>query len=898
MIPARIMVHRAIGWFGVIAAALLIGSCGGGSDNESADILTRLAAVGGTGCAQNTQCVAPRSTTPAGDVQVAAVEIAEKGLLLTASGQLRQLTARVYDTRGEIQPVTVAWVSSRPEVISVGSDGVAVAGTQDGATQIVAQVAGVRSAPLLALATQPAPGALLVDDAAVLGDPVDTDPNALPNIGNTYRILLAAPTAPPVGTLMIGTGSKAVGGEVVGVQSTGTTHTVTLRVVALRQLFPTLRLEEVIDIAAAPITFNPNVVTDYQIERVGNRFSFTPKAGVQTKTVKKATGTPTGTAALPPFSSCEASLGGAAGTALPIALSAPPLFSVTINPSLDLLFTPENGFERFLVRAEPRVAFAGGINVTAAFTGSIACEVELFVFRIPVGGPLSLVFSGLVPVGVGVKAAGTVTVATMGISSTVEATANAVLGVSCPAGTGCEFVRSLTDFALTYTPTVDLPSIGDQRVEPSLSAFGFAKASIGNPILKALRFDAFEFKAGGELSGSFAPLIGQISDTSYKSDYGITLKASAGPGTELSGALGLLGLSSISAFELVISQELAHSPTGSVSADRTTFSAGDMVRFFVDIDPATKDFFPGLGPYNIERLQLVRKNGLQTTMVASVNAQPGQTSFELGFVASDFGSTSEFTVFAVTALLPLDVLALEVGAPAQTRIDAALPAQISAPTVMVITVTKSDGSGGFVPFANAWVEVTASCGTVSPDSGLTDGQGHLTVTVTPAPGCTTVSVTVVAKSAQGGSQLAEQNATTTFNDPNNPPAPPDLPNLSGSYSLVANNGNSALCGGPTVLMGTGTATMSGATVTLQWVIDTLSSPVPCDGFASNFPRAGTLSGTLVRNPDRSLRIVGAARLCGGVYNPIPVFTTPRLGIQVPEISCTFSFLTNAFFDSP
>ena len=614
---------------------------------------------------------------------VARVEITHTGLMLTQSGATRQLKARALDAQGNQLNVPLTWTSSRPTNIAVDGTGLVTAATNNGASQIVVQAGGKQSTPLLAFVTQPAPGAILLTDSQIVGEPTETTPGAIASFNNTYQVRLSDVTPPAVGSILINTESKIVAGRVVSVDSTGNPMVVTLGLMTFHEMFPTLEMEETLDLSAAPIVVPANIAADYNVTRTGNTFTFVPKTAAA-KTAERAVvqsaainapdraapfAGATGTRALPPFTSCERTFTGAGGgdenSPLPITLSAPPQFTVDISPTLDTKFkflAPH--IERFVFSAQPNVKVEGGVNVAVAFEGKIECKVELFSFRIPVGGPLSLVVGGLVPVGVGIEAGGKLTVATLGISAKAEVKGKVKAGIVC-AGFSCSLETGLDDMTATLTPTVDAPSIGDLRLEPAFSAFGYMEAAVGNPVLSSIRFDFIKIKAGAELAGSFALKVSQLADPAYQSDYKLSLKASAGPSGNLSNALTLFGLANASVLELVISTDIAKSPsgiaTGAVTASKATFVTGDAINFTVKLDPATVDFFPIIGPYNVKKIQLVRNVGGTIAVVGSVDASPGQTDFTFLFAAPDSGTAGQFSAFVVTTLLPFDLLALEVG---------------------------------------------------------------------------------------------------------------------------------------------------------------------------------------------------------------------------------------------
>ena len=334
------------------------------------------------------------------------VEIDQTGLLFTQSGQTRQLSVQAFDAQGTVLTIPIIWASTSSSV-SISATGMASAQTNSGTSQVTALAGGVKSAPLLVLVTQPAPGAVLLTDGQIVGTPVETTPGAPPSFDNTYQVTLTGVAAPAIGTVLINTGSSAVAGRVVAVQSAGGQHTVTLQLLSLREMFPTLNLTETMDLSRAQLSIAPALSAAYDITRTGNTVNFAPKPGPARA--------PIGTSALPPFTNCETSL-----PSLPMTLSAPPIFSATLNLGLDLVVTSANGLERFVITGAPAFKVEGGITATAAFEAKVECKVELLVLRIPVGGPLSLVLGGLVPVGVGFEVGGKVTVASVGLKTAAD----------------------------------------------------------------------------------------------------------------------------------------------------------------------------------------------------------------------------------------------------------------------------------------------------------------------------------------------------------------------------------------------------------------------------------------------------------------------------------------------
>ncbi len=594
------------------------------------------------------------------------VTIDQTAVLLPQLGATRQLSATPRDGFGRPVAGPITWTSTRPDQVDVDAAGLVRAVVANGSSQITAHAAGITSAPLLVIATTTPAGATLVTDDQIVGAPVETTPGATPSVHNTYRVVLRGVTPPAIGALLINTGEQPVAGRVVAVSVTGADTTVTLGLASLPELFPSLVIDEVIDLAAAPVLVAPATSGAYTVVRTGNTFAFTPKATAQEAphTGPFAASPRAGTAALDAFNlgpfKCKAE------GSLPIQLSAPPIFSVTVSSTLEVVYGPGRGLERFIVRAQPVVTFEGGISLTAAFEGKVECEASLFVIRLPIGGPLSLVVGGLVPVGVGFELSGKLSVATLGIGTKVSATTTAAIGIVCP-GTGCSFHKELLAPTLANPrdlATLDAPSIGDVRLEPTVSTFGFIKAAIGSPFFSSLRLDAFEAKIGGKFKGSFALAVSQMADPAYRSDYKVSLDATAKVGTQLGEVATMLGLSSIAAVELSIGTDLARSPAPAavdpVTADRDVFTVGDIVNFRVRLDPVTVNFVPGLGPYNVKQIVLVRGPTLPT-IAGVVNASPGQTEFTIPFTASGPGRADQFYAFVITTLANSSVFALEIG---------------------------------------------------------------------------------------------------------------------------------------------------------------------------------------------------------------------------------------------
>lgn len=588
-------------------------------------------------------------STPPSVAQAARVEIVQTGLLFTQEGETRPLDAQVFDDSGAIIDVPVSW-SSTDAVVAISAEGIATAEGRSGSSQIVASAGNdVRSPPLLAVVTTLAANTIAIDDAQVVRGPVETDSGADPSLDNTYTVILEG-VDPPLNGLIVGTGSQAVAGRVVKTEPAANGLQVTLQLVPIDELFPELDINETFDLAGVPVDISPEIEQAYEIRREADALLFTARESV----TKADDGL-----SLPGSSAfakaCEVEIDGFGGDSPPVRIESPPVFKVSFNPSVELLYTRGRGLERLLARAEPRLEFALGMKAALAFEGRVSCRTELFTIPIPLsGGALSWFFGGVIPVGLGFDLEGRLSIAdaAIGVESTVGSTLEA--GLVCQFG-DCEFRREMGEFSVTQVPTLDLPGLDDVRFEPSLHVYGYAEAAFGNRRYESLRFELLEARLGSTLAGSFAPQITQVLDTLYRSDYALTLDAGIRPGDGVSQLLSLLSLETLAQSELTISTDLALSPGGTLSAEPSHFEAGDNIHLAVTLDPERTTF---LGLYNVEEILLLSQTIDDVAVVARRTAVEDQSEFQFDWVAEE--GVNAYFAFVVTRALPLELLSLEV----------------------------------------------------------------------------------------------------------------------------------------------------------------------------------------------------------------------------------------------
>jgi hypothetical protein len=618
--------------------------------------------------------------------KVVSLAVTPDAVLLPAVGATRALAASTVDSAGKASPATATWTSSKPEVVAVVAGGVVTAKAL-GSAQVTATSGSLTAAPVLVVVTAPAAGVTLVEDAQVVGGPVETDPDEEPAADNTYEVTLKG-LSPKVGDRLLGTGGKAVAGEVVAVvpAADGAT-TATLKLVPLPELLPNLEIDERIALTNAPVEVVPDVARLYDVTRGGTKFTFTPKAnfaelaqespassrsragpGIAAAgwglgwppgaTVPEAVGVPVGTHALP-FSECELKSDNVSNEGprlLPFSLSDGPSFEIDVDPFLELTWNDDD--KRFVIGASPKVKLTIGLKVDVAFKATYECKATLFTFRIPIAGALSAFVSGLVPVGAGFELGGEVTLASAQLSVTTEVTGTLGIGFACAGDQGCAVVHEL-DGSVTKPPEVTaahLPTDADLRFKPSLEAFGFVEAAVGNPFFKSLRLEAAEAKVGPKLELDWAPHAIQIADPAYASEFKATFDLAVTVGADLEGIADRLGLGDILQTGFEKSVDLEGSPKGTLDVSKTKLTVGQPTTATVNLSENVSF----LALYNVAKVVLVASpaGGTETTL-AAVTATAGQVDFDLSFTPTEALKPADLHAFVVTKFPPGDIVDFE-----------------------------------------------------------------------------------------------------------------------------------------------------------------------------------------------------------------------------------------------
>ena len=624
--------------------------------------------------------------------------ITPSAALLPSVGATRALVASTVDASGKAAPVTATWTSSHPDVVAVDATGTITAKAL-GSAQVTATAQSLTSSPILVVVAEVAAGVTLVDDSQVIESPLDPG-NGAATSDETYQASLKGFT-PKVGDRLFGTGEQPVAGEVVEVMPAGDSTIATLRLVPLPELLPNLEIDERIPLTAVPVEVVPEVARLYDVVRVGTKFTFTPKANFQQlveqtpassssgRTAGPAlamaatdvnapvgeselgVGVPVGTHMLP-FSECELksdTVSDEGPRFLPFRLSEGPKFEVEIDPFYEVQWSDE--VKHLVLGASPKVKLTLGLQVDASFKATYECKATLFTFPVPITGPLSWFISGLVPIGAGFEVGGEVTLASAKASITIEATGTLGIGFDCAEGQGCRLVHEL-DASLSKPPewTVKLlPTAANLRFKPSIEAFGFVEAAVGNPasrfkilrFLDSLKLKAAEAKFGPKVELDWAPHAVQIADSKYSSEFKATFELGVEAGADLKGIADRLGLGDILSTGLEKSIDLEGSPKGSMDLSKVKLIAGQPVTVTVGLTQNVAM----LAIYNVSKVVLVRSTGGtktalgSETVLATTTATAGQTDFDLTFTPTQDMKMSELHAFVVTKFPPGDVIDFE-----------------------------------------------------------------------------------------------------------------------------------------------------------------------------------------------------------------------------------------------
>ncbi len=606
---------------------------------------------------------ASAATTVLGTTAPVRIEVTPSALLLTGTGEVRQMTARAYDANGLRTVAEVTWQSSAPAVI-VSSEGLAIATMALGSAQIVAEAAGVTSTPVVALIAQPVAGTVLIADEEFVSGPIAVDPADQFGDGWRYQVLLRNVAPPSPGTILLASGGAMVAGRVVSAAPADSLTAVTLELIPLNQIFQALEIRIDMPMEEAPL-----------VE--------TPAAGVFRPSFAQSRYDIASDELEFPVGPFKCKLGGA--TIPQISLQN---VSTSMTGSLNgrFVYTLQNGFEGVVVRGTIGGKITARPIIDIAWGGSAKCERDVRVLTIPIGGWVAFFFGFQVPLGAGFSIEGQLDLGEVGFDIAAEASASLEIGYLCENGAPCRGVMDLDSNAEATLRLVTPEDLQDVRVAVNGRGYIYAKLNLGPsqallnriPALGAIKFKLLEASAGMEQTVDLASSARQIGDPAYASRLATLFNADVKADLELKtgfewmekklGVVIQLAEAPLWQYEKL----LAETPRGIFTIEPASVrpgddeDVGDFATFKVELDPVT--YF---GSYAVDRIEIFwRKVAADGSMVIefgrpscrNITASPGQTTFQCqtDFLEEHLGEQTFYAlvhtrVFGIPIPMPLEV---------------------------------------------------------------------------------------------------------------------------------------------------------------------------------------------------------------------------------------------------
>lgn len=579
---------------------------------------------------------------------VARVVVGPDSVFLPGVGQTRTLTATALDALGQPVDADITWNSSAPAQVSVDASG-KVAAVAIGSAQVFAAAGAARSDPVLVVAAEPAPGALLVTDAQVssVGDFIGLPAGELPDLGTQYEVRLTGVSSPPApGTIVLAAEQAPVAGRVVSTRTEGSELVVLLEVASLPELMRNASIDWDIDLA------------DYDWSAASATAPAATRSG--RGPVRRGTGRELLGDSLPlePFKPFDCSGSVTAD-----------LYNIdkTVTPSATAHLVFQTGVTDGQTSRDTRIELQGTytinaqvkITLQAGIKGSLTCYVQQ-MRPINVGGWFSLILTPGVKAGIGLDLSAELLASVAELDLDGQAGVSYQQGITCPAGGGeCAVVadwQPLVDvkpkLALNDNPALRLKVEGYLYGYVGLDAL-FGQGQVGDvEVLRA--------QIGPDQTSDLAFEDAQAQDETYASTDKLKWKGGLSAGAGIAKALKKLGASAsaaaISKLQVPYSKDICQSPTGTFSADKQQVGVGQKVLLAMDLDPTTLEYF-GFG-YDVDSVQIWRRMQGGTTFepLRAVSLYPapstGQSHFEGEWIptAADVG-TNTLAAFVTPKLL-------------------------------------------------------------------------------------------------------------------------------------------------------------------------------------------------------------------------------------------------------
>lgn len=584
-------------------------------------------------------CSAPPARVPT------TVLIEPFGVLLVPESSSRPLSAVVLDQSGDVMPdASVAWSSSSPTIIAVTNAGVVTALGPVGSATVTATAGAVR-AQIAVISAVPAAGTTLVKDTDVLAGPSPVDPAQTFEVGALYEYTLAI--APPaIGTYVLGLGTVPVAGRVAAVDG----DVVTVEIVPLDEQFVELDIDESLDLSAAPMKTD-GATFDLVATRSGDG---------RLHVHGSVSGSSSGAQTVQPQAKftvgnleCASDFNFAQLEVLN--------FNIAFTPALsfDVVFNEHR--KKVVVHGSPTVVAAFEPAIKGALQESVSCEFTFGNIQIPLPPPVGLFLGGVVPVGVGFKLEGSVPLANVGYHFDAEVGADVKVGFDC--NPSCEGVAELDPHVTGHQRPILPGDLFGLSLESSLFGYMFAGLEAGLRFSREGRVEIAKSQTGIKLTAKLAGEDTQFQDPSYASEYGLDFVANISAGKDIQAFFNLISVAPAQ-LKLELSSAIATSPkSADISADVESFAVGDTVTFDIELAPGSTNF-PIIG-YNVDSVRIYNVMSGSLVLANEVSANPGQSSFEIPWVATQDGDvTDNFVAFVTSRLLP--GLRLELGTPKTT----------------------------------------------------------------------------------------------------------------------------------------------------------------------------------------------------------------------------------------
>ena len=624
----------------------------------------------------------------------ASVRLIDNGFLLTNDGDSLAFELEAFDSSGTqilVEEDNILWSSSSPDIVTIGAKSGIASGLAVGSSYIIYSYGGFVDSVQVMVATFK-PEIVRVGSEKVIKGPavLPGQDNSSPWVGTRFEVKLDSSVgieALTNGRILVQNTTDPFAGKVVSVEGQSNIKRVTLEVVPITEIISELRINQDISLENAELNVSEEVQKHFNVRR-GAQGEYILDAKTKEFPIltgalpKRMAGGPVGTRAVPgmnPFD-CEVSPGlkfkdkngNLTLASLPIRLEfGNTAISIKQKLSVPHSFT-ERGLEKLALKGRIDAEVKFTTKIAAPFDQKFGCSVEIGSFNVPLPGLLSFLVGIQVPFGVGFEVGGKLTLADISLEAKGKGFAEFEMGYynppKCdlvPNATGCGFDAKgekdwQNELTMPKIPSSFSEVVDGIRFEPKASVFGYARIAVGNPMIRALRVEFFEYRAGASVVGNFASVRAQMRNTKYDSKYVLTLDNVAKLGPDIEKALSLLGIISWARFEIKSSDTLSRSPTAKVlSVDKKNYVPDDILTFNVTLDEKNIEFIPGF--YNVSEVFVYRKEDtvkkIPHKLITSQVATPGQTKFTLQATAKDSGITdSAFYAFVKTKAWPPPIL--------------------------------------------------------------------------------------------------------------------------------------------------------------------------------------------------------------------------------------------------